>query len=97
MKSFYGDYNESRFDSQKTTDVISVPSSPDDKSPIEIADSNEVHKDKKYVCLTIFYSEEDKNGFTSVSKFKPRSKKIIGKIKMNLKQSHSASDEVRFF
>ena len=42
LKSFYGDYNESRFDSQKTADVISVPSSPDDKSPIEIADSNEV-------------------------------------------------------
>jgi len=40
-------------------------------------------------------SGEDKNGFTSVSKFKPRSKKIIGKIKMNLKQSHAANDEVR--
>ena len=51
LKSFYGDYNESRFDSQKTTDVISVPSSPDDKSPIEIADSNEVSKKRNYLSL----------------------------------------------
>ena len=50
------------------------------------------------ICLKPFSkSGEDKNGFTSVSKFKPRSKKIIGKIKMNLKQSHTANDEVRLF
>ena len=45
------------------------------------------------LIITVFKSGD--NGFTSVSKFKPRSKKIIGKIKMNLKQSHTANDEVR--
>ena len=54
LKSFYGDYNESRFDSKKTADVISVPSSPDDKSPIEIADSNEVNHARFWDILTFF-------------------------------------------
>ena len=39
------------------------------------------------------FIQSDENGFSKVEKFKPRSKQIIGKIKMNLKQN-SKNEEV---
>ena len=95
MSSFYGEYSDNRF--EKTDEVISVPSSPE-KSPINLDDS-----DGSEVTFNRFVNPfckqmiKDNGGGVFGEKFKPitnRSKKILGKIKMNLKQSDK-HEEVR--